>query len=107
MATQYPGKERRIHKVYVTRNTEYHVRRNVCVAVRDRRSGRWIDGHMALQRVLEGSLRSTQNGLVPNPGAPAVGDAVYFRTGERDLITSKLQSIERPEKHIVASYPSG
>ena len=35
-----PEQERRIHKVYVTRNTEYHVRRNVCIAVLDRKSGR-------------------------------------------------------------------
>ena len=43
----YLGKERRIHRIFVTRNSEYHVRRNVCVGVRDRRSGEWLAGHMA------------------------------------------------------------
>lgn len=103
----FRGPERRIHKVYVTRNTEYHVRKDVCVAVRDRRSGRWIDGHMALRRKLEGSLRYGRDGIMPNVGDPQIGDAIYFRSDERDLITSKLESVERPEKHIVATYPSG
>jgi hypothetical protein len=40
----YLGKERRIHRIFVTRNSEYHVRRNVCVGVRDRRSGEWLSG---------------------------------------------------------------
>ena len=35
----YRGTERRRHRVYMTRNTEYHFRDGVCVAVRDRRTG--------------------------------------------------------------------
>jgi hypothetical protein len=101
----YAGPERRIHKVYVTRNTEYHVRRNICIAVRDRRTGRWVEGHIALRKRLEGSLRfHPHGGLAPNIGDPAVGDAIYFRTGERDLITSRLESIERPSRDVVAQY---
>jgi hypothetical protein len=100
----YAGPERRIHKVYVTKNTEYHVRRNVCVAVKDRRSGRWLDGHMALRKRLEGSLRYHAHGFAPNVGDVAVGDAIYFRNGERDLITSRLETILRPEREIVAQY---
>lgn len=103
--TEFAGNERRIHKVYVTRNTEYHVRRDVCVAVRDRRSGRWIEGHLALRKRLEGSLRINQNGMFPNPGLPGPGDAIYFRAGERDLITSRLESVDRPEKVTVEQYP--
>lgn len=101
----YAGPERRIHKVYVTRNTEYHVRRGICVAVRDRRSGRWIEGHLAIRKRLEGSLRYHAHGISPNPGEPQIGDAVYFRAGERDLITSRLEAMERPPKHIVENYP--
>ena len=38
----YPGQERRReHRVYVTRNTEYHFRAQTCVAVRDRKTGRF------------------------------------------------------------------
>lgn len=96
--------ERRIHKVFVTRNTEYHVRRDLCVAVKDRRTGAWIDGHLALRKKLEGSLHYGQNGLCPNLGAPQVGDAIYFRNGERDLITSRLEAIARPDKSVVEQY---
>lgn len=100
-----PEQERRIHKVYVTRNTEYHVRRNVCVAVRDRKSGRWVEGHMAIRKRLEGSLRFHEHGVSPNTKEPNIGDSIYFRTGERDLITSKLELVGRPEKVVVQSYP--
>src|SRR6187549_387121 len=44
----YEGTERRRHRVYMTRNTEYHFRDGVCVAVRDRRTGDWLPGHLAL-----------------------------------------------------------
>ncbi len=96
--------ERRIHKVFVTRNTEYHVRRDLCVAVKDRRSGKWVDGHLALRKKLEGSLRYGVNGLCPNLGAPQIGDAIYFRNGEKDLITSRVEAIARPEKTVVEQY---
>ncbi|MDP3275108.1 MAG: hypothetical protein Q8Q09_07915 [Deltaproteobacteria bacterium] len=100
------GVERRIHRVYVTRNTEYHVRRGVCVAVKERASGRWLIGHGAVKKKLEGSIRFYgHGGYAPHFGDPGLGDAIYFNDGERDLITSKLEQIDRPEKHIVASYP--
>ena len=41
----YQGPDRRIHRVFVTRNTEYHVRAGVCVAVRDLRGGLMDGGH--------------------------------------------------------------
>src|SRR5215469_12904009 len=53
----YAGPERRRHRVYVTRNTEYHVRDRTCVAVRDRRTGDFMQGHLALERQIEGGLR--------------------------------------------------
>ena len=34
--------------VFATRNTEYHLRNGVCVAVRDRRSGEWHVDHPTL-----------------------------------------------------------
>lgn len=103
---QYSGSERRVHKVYVTRNTEYHVRKGVCVAVRDRNSGRWVQGHAAVTKRVEGSLKfHRQGGYSPHFGEPGVGDAIYFNDGDRDLITSKLERVERPERTTVALYP--
>ncbi|MBI2896206.1 MAG: hypothetical protein HYY06_21790 [Deltaproteobacteria bacterium] len=98
--------ERRIHTVYVTRNTEYHVRAGVCVAVRDRRTGGWLRGHRALTSRVHGSLRfSVTGGIMPNPGRPQPGESLYFCESGRDLVTSAVESIERPSRDVVATYP--
>lgn len=98
--------ERRIHTVYVTRNTEYHVRAGVCVAVRQRDEDAWRDDHPAVGREVAGALRWRGAGLIPHSGIPSPGDAIYFRKGDRDLITSKVERVERPLKDVVARYPS-
>ncbi len=103
----FNGPERRRHRVYVTRNTEYHFRDGFCVAVRDRRSGDFLQGHLALRRRLQGGLKIYMNGaLVPNPGEPEPGEALLFMNDGRDLVTSPIERIERPSKEIVAAYGS-
>lgn len=98
--------ERRRHRVYVTRNTEYHFRDGFCVAVRDRRTGDFLQGHLAVQRRLHGGLRFFSNGaIVPNAGEPQPGEALYFAAEGRDLVTSPVEKIERPAKTIVQAYP--
>ena len=93
--------------MFLTRNTEYHFRDGICVAVRDRRSGDWLPGHLALRRTLFGSIKFFMNGsLLPHPGEPRVGEALFFASGGRDLITSPLEGIERPARDLVAEYPS-
>ncbi|MBZ0121877.1 MAG: hypothetical protein IT378_04945 [Sandaracinaceae bacterium] len=102
----FEGKERRIHKVFVTRNTEYHVRRDVCVAVKDRRSGEWLRAHLALRNKVHGGIRfSRTGGIMPNTGSPNVGESLYFHAAGRDLVTSPVVSVERPVREIVAEYP--
>ncbi|MET0594415.1 MAG: hypothetical protein ABW133_17060 [Polyangiaceae bacterium] len=104
---EFKGIERRRHRMYLTRNTEYHFRDGVCVAVRDRRTGDWLPGHLALRRQLFGGLRFFMNGaLLPNPGEPEVGEALFFGEGGRDLITSPLQGVARPTRETVAEYPA-
>lgn len=104
---RYNGTERRRHRVYVTRNTEYHFRDGFCVAVRDRRTGGWLSGHLALRRKVHGGIRFFMNGaMLPNTGEPRIGEALFFAAGGPDLVTSAVESIERPEKKIVATYPS-
>ena len=106
-ATNPNGSERRRHRAFMTRNTEYHFRDGMCVAVRDRRSGEWLPGHLALRRQLFGSIRFFINGsLLPNPGEPRVGEALFFASGGRDLITSPLERVERPAKELVQDYPA-
>jgi hypothetical protein len=102
---RYRGPERRVHRMYVTRNTEYHFRGEQCVAVRDRRTGQWLDAHLAIDRKLAGGVRFFENGTaVPSCASPQVGEALYFDDEGRELITSVLSSIERPAKHVVETY---
>jgi len=102
----YSGPERRRHRVYVTRNTEYHVRDRLCVAVRDRRTGEFMQGHLALRRRIEGGLRFFQNGgIAPNPGEPRRGESIYFAGDGRELVTSPLEEVDRPAREVVREYP--
>ena len=99
--------DRRRHRVYVTKNTEYHFRDGFCVAVRDRRSGDFLRGHLALRRRIHGGLRFYLNGaIVPNPGEPVEGEALYFATDGRDLVTSPLVRVDRPTKELTRAYPN-
>ena len=105
---RYRGPERRVFRMYVTRNTEYHFRAERCVAVRDRRTGQWLGSHLAVDRKLAGGVRFFENGTaVPSCDSPKVGEALYFDDEGRELITSVLSSIERPAKEIVAKYAAG
>jgi hypothetical protein len=97
--------ERRRHKIFVTRNTEYHFRDRLCVAVRDRRTGDFLPGHLALQRELAGGVRRLSNGtLIPRDDEPSPGEALYFMANGLDLVTSPLLKVERPAKEIVKTY---
>jgi len=100
----YYGPNRRIHRVFVTRNTEYHLRREVCVGVRDRCSGDWLDSHMAIQKPLCGAIRFDQGSVMPNTGQPKVGESLYFHDDNIDVVTSTLIAVERPPKSIVEYY---
>ena len=103
----YGGRDRRRHRIYVTKNTEYHFRDGFCVAVRDRRTGDFLRGHLALRRRIHGGLRFYLNGaIVPNPGEPNPGEALYFATDGRDLVTSPLEKVERPARELVLAYPA-
>lgn len=102
---RYRGPDRRRHRMYVTRNTEYHFRGERCVAVRDRRTGTWLDSHLAIDRCLAGAVRFHGNGVaIPSTDSPQVGEALYFDDDGRELITSLLASIERPELDAVQHY---
>lgn len=105
--TSETPQERRRHRVYVTKNTEYHFRDGFCVAVRDRRTGDFLHGHLALRRRVHGGVKFYLNGaVVPNPGEPRLGEALYFASDGRDLITSPLEGVERPSKELVKAYPT-
>lgn len=99
--------ERRIHTVFVTRNTEYHVRHDVCVAVRDRKSGSWMKGHPAITYQVQGGLHFSPKGAIsPNPGKPREGECLYLSRRGRDIVTSAIVRVDRPERDVVRTYPA-
>jgi hypothetical protein len=100
---KYDGPERRVHHVYVTRNTEYHVRRGVCVAVKQRNQREFMQDHGALRMHLDGHVKVGT--LLPLPGEPKIGMRIYFATEESDILTSPVIAIIRPPKTVVAAYP--
>ena len=99
-----PIGDRRIHRVFVTRHTEYHLRRDVCIAVRDRRSGRWLPEHQAVLRKVTGTmLRIGKNGFVFGDGLPEQGESLVFEAGSGS--TSPVTAVERPPASVVRAYP--
>lgn len=106
LSDQKPTRERRQHRMYVTRNTEYHFKGETCVAVRDRKSGRFLQSHLAVKRTLSCGVRYQENGTaIPSGAPPQVGEALYFGDEGRELVTSLCSSIERPDRALVAAYP--
>ena len=102
---RYIGRERRIHQVFVTRSTEYYVLRNQCVGVRDARTGEWMQGHLALRSRVSGGLTFlAAGGVRATDGVPSVGESLFFVASGRDLVTSPIVRIERPERAIVEQY---
>lgn len=107
MHSSYQGSERRRRRMMVTRNSEYHLKDGVCVAVRDLRTGRWLTSHMAMNCKVSGGVRLGENGCaVPTCAEPLVGEALYFGDDGHELVTSRICSIERPGREMVDSYPA-
>jgi hypothetical protein len=103
--SSYAGPERRKNRVFVTKNTEYHFRGERCVAVRDRRSSKWLPSHLAIGRRLSGGVHFHKNGAaVPVCDRPGLGEALYFADDGRELITSAVCGLERPARDVIASY---
>jgi|SRR5215472_15316728 len=108
---EYRGPERRHHRVFVTRNSEYHCRDGVCVAVRKLGTAEFVPDHRALGRRISSSIRFDENGdfrVVSRPEAVQIGDNLCFRDAHAkdtdEVITSSLRSVERPPKEDVACY---
>jgi hypothetical protein len=99
------GAERRRHKLFVTQNTEYHVRDRQCVAVRDLWTGEWRDEHPAVGRRLFGAVRPGVYGLEPLD-QPEVDCLLWFENGENDILTSRLTVVTRPAKRCLRKYPA-
>ena len=87
--------ERRRHRVFFTKHTEYHLRDAECVGVRDRGSGAWVVDHAA--------LRSRALSI---PGPWDVGQRIHFWGRRTDVLTSPVVAVGRPRIEEVVDYVS-
>ncbi len=85
--------------MFVTNNTEYHLRLDECVGVRDRESGSWQRHHAALR------LRAIQ---LPPIGHDHhwVGRRLQFWSADTDVVTSPVIEVDRPPRTSVPLYVS-
>jgi hypothetical protein len=107
----FAGTERRRHTVLITRNSEYHCRDGVCIAVRDGRTGRVVLEHHAVGLSLSGAIGYDAEGDIDHVSPPEdlhPGEHLCFsargKRCEEEVITSLLIAIERPPRYVVARY---
>ncbi len=84
------------YRVFLTRNSEYHVRGHVCIGVRDRRTGQWVREHPALRRPLSQSVADA-TGHLQTLCVPSLGDPLEFDVPGQQLRTSPVLDIEERE----------
>ena len=90
----YPGPDRRVHTIFMTGKTEYHVCADICVAVRDRKTRVWSALHDVVGMMLK----------TPINGQPIVGGSLTFCCEDATLRTPKIVDIARPGRRTVATY---
>jgi len=103
----YDGPERRIHRVVITENTEYHLRRRKCLCVRDRHSGQWVPNHRALHKELVGAVSTSSPELDFNGSCiPHMGERMMFDGPMGPVFTTPVIGVERAPKDLVIEvYP--
>ncbi len=93
------GIDRRRHRLFVTRHTEYHLRSDEVVGVRDRETGKWMRDHAALRlRAVSLPPRGHDHSLV--------GRRLQFFGMGTDVVTSPVIAVGRPEREVVEHYIS-
>lgn len=88
------------YQVFLTRNSEYHLQSHVCVGVRDRRTGRWLDEHPALSRPLSATVRTGEQFSALQ--TPQLGESLEFDLDGAPLRTSPVLNIERRTRKVSA-----
>ena len=90
---------RRRHRLFVTRHTEYHLRADECVGVRDRETGQWVRNHAALRlRALRLPPLEHDHGWL--------GERIQFWGNETDVITTPIVAVGRPARDCLDHYVS-
>ncbi|MEE8408000.1 MAG: hypothetical protein V3T05_00210 [Myxococcota bacterium] len=99
--TNFRGSDRRRHSVYITRNSEYHLRDRLCVGVRGT-DGEWLEDHAAVGSELVATMQPNGAIVLADVGRPRVGGRLCFAS---DLMTSSVLSVTRPSVTAVLHYP--
>jgi hypothetical protein len=81
------------YRVYLTKNSEYHVRGLVCFGVRDRRTGQWVDTHWALTKKLASAFPDAE-GRMSVVDLPVVGESLTFVVEGVARQTSAILGVE-------------
>lgn len=89
----------RRHRIFFTRHTEYHLRGDECVGVRDRATHTWLLDHPALR------LRALKLPTVYE-SARWVGKRIQFWSSRTDVLTSPVLGVGRPRRDEVDAYVS-
>ena len=101
--TSYKGPERRIHHIFVTRHTEYHIREGICVAVKQNENQESAVSRQALNMRMLGYYGPGT--LCAHPGPPDLGFSLHFSIQSKFVVTSPVVAVKRPPKEIADSYP--
>jgi hypothetical protein len=97
--------DRRLHRMFVTENSEYHLKENVCVGIRSLRSGKWITRAKALKARLIGGISSMIEVKLAAPSFPKVGESLLFMTDDgEDVVTTRIKDIRRPPREALNFY---
>jgi hypothetical protein len=86
-----------VYQVFFTRNSEYHLQSQVCVGVRDRRTGQWFIEHPALSRPLAGAVLLA--GQFAPLHKPNLGESLEFDQDGALLRTSPVLNIEERDPY--------
>jgi hypothetical protein len=82
--------------VFLTRQSEYHVRGHVCFGVRDRRTGCWVESHWALRKRLASAFPDAKGNMC-SISSPAVGEPLWFAVGTGVHHTTPVFAVEDRE----------
>ena len=84
------------YRVFLTERNEYHVREYVCCAVRNRRTGRYLEDHWALDRPLADAFADA-HGHMCSLSLPLVGEPLAFMVDGELFQTTPVLAVEERE----------
>lgn len=89
--------------VYATRNTEYHLRGDICVAVRDRGTLAWLDASRVLGQRVTCMVVSVRGRLRKHALSSRIGSCLWFDSIQ--AMTSSIRLIRPATSDEVAEHP--